>query len=222
MGTFRELTPTHLSGCRGWELPRRSSPEVPTGVLRRFSPRARASRSAAGSSATRFSAGPRRKPPKPATVSDFASGPQRLEVKSNSSRRREHHFTLEQVTRPGKTTVVIASVFVERSGGGLSLRQLFENSRARVSNDPALLRRIDAVFYSSLGSGWADAMDEAFDWELATGSLAFYAAAAVPKPDNPAPRLVSDVRFRSDLGALAPIPTSQLRELGDIYAACAP
>ena len=37
----------------GWELPRRSSPEVPTGVLRRFSPRARASRSAAGSSATR-------------------------------------------------------------------------------------------------------------------------------------------------------------------------
>ena len=153
---------------------------------------------------------------------DFASGPQRLEVKSNSSRRREHHFTLEQVTQPGKTTVVIASVFVERSGGGLSLGQLFENSRARVSNDPALLRRIDAVFYSSLGSGWADAMDEAFDWELATGSLAFYAAAAVPKPDNPAPRLVSDVRFRSDLGALAPIPRSQLRELGNIYAACAP
>ena len=100
---------------------------------------------------------------------DFASGPQRLEVKSNSSRRREHHFTLEQVTRGGKTTVVIASVFVERSGGGLSLRQLFENSRAQVSNNPALLSRIDAVFYSSLGSGWADAMDEAFDWELATG-----------------------------------------------------
>ena len=96
---------------------------------------------------------------------DFASGPQRIEVKSSSNRHREHHFSLAQLTPPAPSRVVIASVFVERAGGGVSLRRLFDDTRQLLSGDLNLTIQFDASFYSALGSGWSDAMDESFDWE---------------------------------------------------------
>ena len=84
---------------------------------------------------------------------DFAAGLQRIEVKSSNVRRREHYFSLDQVTPPGGARIVVASIFAERVGGGVSLRQLFEDVRALLSQDPLLVGRLDAAFYSSLGSG---------------------------------------------------------------------
>jgi hypothetical protein len=153
---------------------------------------------------------------------DFAAGPQRLEVKSSNTRRREHHFSLIQLTSILAADVVIASVFVERAGGGMSMRKLFEDTRARVAADPAAATRFDSVFYASLGSGWADAMDECFDWELAVESVAFYAAATVPKVDNPTPQTVFNVRFQADLGSVVPLRREQLQARGSLFAAAVP
>ena len=153
---------------------------------------------------------------------DFAAGVQRIEVKSCSSRRREHHFSLEQLAPSRGAQIVVASVFAERTGGGLSLQDLFEQVRHLLAKDSSLLNRLDAVFYSCLGSAWADGMSEAFDRELAVQSLSFYAAEAIPRPDNPAPQQVTDIRFRSDLGSVPPIPGGQLRKLGGLFEASAP
>jgi hypothetical protein len=117
---------------------------------------------------------------------------------------------------------VIASTFVERSGGGVSLQALFDQVRALFSTDPALISRFDAVFYAALGSSWSDAMDECFDWQLATESIAFYPAEAIPRPQNPRVDAVFDVRFRSDLGALENIPFSELDIHGSIFRAAIP
>jgi len=150
---------------------------------------------------------------------DFASGPQRIEVKSSSNRRREHHFSLAQLTPLAPSRVVIASVFVERAGGGVSLRRLFDDTRQLLSGDLNLTIQFDASFYSALGSGWSDAMDESFDWELAQESLAFFDAGLVPKIEGVVPPPVSDVRFRSDLSGLVPLERSALLSLGGLLAA---
>lgn len=153
---------------------------------------------------------------------DFAAGPQRIEVKSSSNRRRQHHFSLAQLTSPGPAQVVIASVFVERAGGGVSLRQIFEETRQLLSNDPALVTRFDASFYAAIGSGWNDALDECFDWELAEDSLAFFDARSIPKIGGIIPPAVSDVRFCSDLSAVAPLGHDDLLALGTLLAAVRP
>lgn len=150
---------------------------------------------------------------------DFASGPQRIEVKSSSNRRREHNFSLAQLTSPGPSRVVIASLFVERAGGGVSLRRLFDDTRQLLSGDLNLTIQFDASFYGALGSGWSDAMDESFDWELAQESLAFFEAGSVPKVEGDIPPAVSDVRFRSDLSGLVPLEQSWLLGLGGLLAA---
>lgn len=153
---------------------------------------------------------------------DFADGPQRIEVKSSTTRRREHHFSLSQLTPVGGARVVVASIFVERAGGGVSLRTIFEETRRLVTDDPALATRFDSVFYTSLGSGWADALDESFDWEVAAESVVFYAAEAVPRVENPTPQTVFDVRFGSNVGSIAPLAREYLRECGGLFAAAVP
>jgi hypothetical protein len=153
---------------------------------------------------------------------DFSAGPQHIEVKSSTGRRREHYFSLEQLTPLGGSRIIVASVFVERVGGGVSLQKIFDETRALLADDPQLMAKLDTAFYNSLGSGWADAMDECFDWELATESIAYYAAEAVPRPENRAPQAVFDVRFRSDLASATPLASDDLRARGGIFAAALP
>jgi hypothetical protein len=153
---------------------------------------------------------------------DFAAGPQRIEVKSSNTRQREHYFSLEQLTPFGVSRIVVASMFVERVGGGVSLRKLVDDTRALLAGDVSLTTRFDAVVYNSLGSGWADAMEECFDWELAVESIVFYAAENVPRPENSTPEAVFDVRFRSDLSSKPQLDGQHLRELGGIFAAGVP
>jgi hypothetical protein len=101
---------------------------------------------------------------------DFLRGQQRIEVKSSSSRLRVHHFSLEQLTPPAGTRLIVASLFVEPVGGGLSLRRLSDDIRASLAGDPALLTQFDSIFYATLGASWSDAMEECFDLELASES----------------------------------------------------
>ena len=150
---------------------------------------------------------------------DFAAGAQRIEVKSSSLRRRVHHFSLAQLTPPKGARVLVASLFVERSGGGTSLRHLFESTRARLMSNVEVTARFDATFYASLDSGWEDAMNEAFDWELARESLAFFDSENIPTVPTPVPTAVSDVRFCSDLSSTVPLHPDELLASGGIFTA---
>jgi hypothetical protein len=115
--------------------------------------------------------------------------------------------------------LVIASVFVEGIGGGVSLRQMTEEIRALLAEEPSLLARFDAVFYATLGSSWQEAMEERFDAELALDSLRFFDSLQVPKIDGPIPLTVSDIRFTSDLSGAPSMDTASMRESGGLFAA---
>ncbi len=153
---------------------------------------------------------------------DFVCGRQRVEVKSSSTRHRIHYFSLLQLTTPAEARVVVASLFVERAGGGLSLRSLYDQIRSKLVPSPSSLIRFDGTFYGTLGANWVDAMDEAFDSELASDSLRFYDANQIPRIVAPLPVGVGDVRFTSDLSIASPTSLESLRDAGKLFRAIVP
>ncbi len=152
---------------------------------------------------------------------DFLSGRQRLEVKSSSNRLRAHYFSLVQLRPPANSRLVVASLFVESVGGGLSLRRLFDETRSLISG-PALLMEFDAAFYSTLGAGWNEAMEECFDQELASQSLLFFDSTDIPKIEEPISPAVSDIHFVSDMSSTSPLTPEILRSAGGLFAAVVP
>lgn len=153
---------------------------------------------------------------------DFLRGRQRLEVKSSSNRLRTHYFSLVQLTPPDNSRLVVASLFVESVGGGLSLRRLFDETRSLVASDPVLLMQFDAAFYATLGASWNDAMEECFDQELASQSLQFFDSADIPKIDGPISPAVSDIHFVSDMSSSSPLTPEILRSAGGLFASVVP
>jgi hypothetical protein len=130
---------------------------------------------------------------------DFSAGKERIEVKCAVGRSRVHHFTLEQLTPPATTVVLVASVCTERSGGGTSLEDLLVGLRSRVSGDPQSLFHLEVVVGATLGRTVVEALEESFDREMADQSLAFFDVAAVPRPGGEIPKEVTEVRFVTDL-----------------------
>lgn len=157
----------------------------------------------------------------PTDVFDFTTGPQRLEVKSSKRRGRKHMFTHEQLTPLTRTSVIICSLFVESAGNGPTISGLVERIRHRVS-DPRVLRKLDVIVASTLGSDWRTAVDTTFDDELASESLRFYKAEDVPSLPHTTPPGVSEVRYTSDLSRTPALTREEMRGMGHLFAASSP
>jgi hypothetical protein len=139
---------------------------------------------------------------------DFAAGEQRIEVKSSAVRARRHHFSLDQLRPVPNLVVRIASLFVERSGGGLTLRALLESVRDRLAPKPDLALRLERTAAATLGTAFRRALDDAFDAQVALDSLKFFDPTDVPAVLGTIPPGVSHVHFQSDLSETTAIDLS--------------
>jgi hypothetical protein len=143
---------------------------------------------------------------------DFAIGVVRLEVKTTATRRRRHEFSLEQCFPPAGTSGIVVSMFVETSGGGVSIRELMERVQSRIADRPELVTKLYAEVVDTLGAGLREGLDERFDEQLAQESLAIYDLASIPAIRVELPNEISRVRFVSDIGGVEPLDGSALRE----------
>lgn len=134
---------------------------------------------------------------------DFVMGRERVEVKSSGRRERRHHFSLEQLNPPIEAEVWIASLFVERAGGGMTLEAILDRACDGISSPEAARLRVVAA--ETLGAGFAVALVMAFDFEIAEDSVRYYEASAVPRPSLPLPPEITDLRYVADLSRVAPI-----------------
>lgn len=155
----------------------------------------------------------------PDDIYDFSSGTQRIEVKSASEHVRRHHFTLEQLNPPAGTIALIASLFVNRSGAGLSLGDLLNRVRDKVAGTTDLAFILERVVAGTLGHNWEYGLEERFDYETARQSLAFYDASNVPSVDPKLREGVSHVRFQSDLSRSEPVKLAEYKQFGSLFAA---
>lgn len=141
---------------------------------------------------------------------DFAIDDIRLEVKTTAARMRRHEFSLEQCLPSPGTSGLLISLFVESSGGGVSVRELMKRVEARIANRPDLVVKLYAEVADTLGAGLREGLEERFDEYLARSSLAIYDMVAVPAIRGELPNEISRVRFVSDIGDVDPIDLAEL------------
>lgn len=129
---------------------------------------------------------------------DFSIDDVRIEVKASSTRQRTHHFSLEQCEPPPATLGILVSVFVETSGGGLSLVELLEGIERKVEDDVDLVLKLRETVAGTLGSAAAKALPMRFDEELLKSSFRVYELAAIPAVRS-VPSEISQVHFCADI-----------------------
>jgi hypothetical protein len=144
---------------------------------------------------------------------DFADGNIRIDVKTAGGRLRSHAFSYEQCNPPPGTIPIVASLFVERSPGGISLRSLIGEIEAGIAAYPDLVLKLHEVVTATLGESLSEALPMAFDFKLADSSLKFYSLREVPAIRGPLPAGVSDVHFKSDVSGLPPLSVESLLDL---------
>ena len=130
---------------------------------------------------------------------DFAIGKARLEVKSTASDRRVHHFTQTQCIPPECTLGILASLFIQNSGGGNSLLEIIRDIETRLAANETLTRKLHTSVAQALGDAMPRLMGQKFDADLAKSSLKIFDLNEIPAIRGPLPPEVSDIRFRSDL-----------------------
>ncbi len=151
---------------------------------------------------------------------DFTFGSQAIEVKSASSGTRQHNFSLEQLQPTVEyDEVIVASMFVRRSEAGVSIKQLLDELEKRLIGRPDLLLHLNNMVVKTLGSNWANVLDEGFDDRLARTSLQFFNANSIPSVNPELPAGVTNVRFESDLTNVVPVQVGDYRLKGGLFGA---
>ena len=143
---------------------------------------------------------------------DFSTGDVRLDVKTAAGRVRAHTFSYDQCNPPAGTVAIAVSMFVERTAGGISLRDLIGTVESRISADPDLVIKLHDIVAATLGTALQEFLAARFDRRLAELSLAFFNLRSIPAIRGNVPAGVTDIHFRSDLSGLVPLSVPQLRE----------
>lgn len=141
---------------------------------------------------------------------DFNAGEERVEVKTTSQTPRKHQFSLEQLCTPDGTRLVICSIVVQRSGGGVNVFDLLDD----ISHKPGLpaedFLRITKQAHGVLGDAWQVASTMRFDHEVARASIRYYDPNVIPRITLPLPDGVSRVSFTADVEAAPALTSSDL------------
>ena len=159
----------------------------------------------------------------PTDMYDFNGGQFRIEVKTSASRRRTHHFRLEQLQAPTGSEALICSLITERVGGGATVADLVTEIEALIADRPDLVVRAETVIAETLGSEWRSSAHVTFDREVASESLRFIPVADIPSiPVEALPAGVSNVHFEVSLGAVPATSFDDLSTKGGLFAAAVP
>jgi hypothetical protein len=141
---------------------------------------------------------------------DFTAGNLRLDVKTASGRARIHAFSYDQCNPPAGTSAFVASLFVEATATGVSLRDLAEHIEAVVSGRTELVVKLYETIAATLGNGMQEGLKARFDENLAVSSVRFFDLRSVPAIRYALPPGVSDLHFRSDLSTLSEVSIADL------------
>ncbi|RQH09484.1 PD-(D/E)XK motif protein [Bradyrhizobium sp. RP6] len=143
---------------------------------------------------------------------DFAAGKVRLDVKASSNRQRVHEISFEQANPPDETAGLIASIWIEPAGGGMSLFDLLGQIERRIAGQSNEVLRLRSIVAGTLGDTLPQAMAWCFDKQLAESSLRYFDVANIPAIRPPLPPNVSSARFVSDLSGCDPLNVGDFTE----------
>lgn len=153
---------------------------------------------------------------------DFSAGDVRLDVKAAADRARAHYLSAEQCQPPPGTAGLLASIFIESSGGGRSLRELSQIIEERLADRGELVMKVQQAVAETLGETLTAALDARFDEHLALSSLQFFDLKTVPAVRDNVPVEVSKIHFRSDISGVEPLDDAAIAVLAPAALAFLP
>jgi hypothetical protein len=152
----------------------------------------------------------------PGELHDFQFGRELLEMKATTTGIRRHDFFLAQLTWPGEARLVIASIMLTSDAPTMTLTDLVECVKARLSTDELRLR-VDAIVVATLGAEALSALSHRFNGKASASSLRFFEGAVVPTVVRNLPVAVSDVRFKVELDGLEALSNAEMSAAGSLF-----
>lgn len=153
---------------------------------------------------------------------DFAIEDVRMEVKANGERSRAHFLSADQCRPPAGTIGILASVFIESAGGGMSIQELIRDVEGKLGPMDDLLFKLQEVVAETLGEALPTSLRMRFDEQAARASLRLYDLTAVPAIRDGIPAEVTQVRFRSDLSRTPTLSTAEIADRSPAAARVVP
>ena len=137
---------------------------------------------------------------------DFASGHERVEVKTTTG-PRIHMFSHSQLVPISGLRVTIASLILNPSVDGQCCADLVSQVLPKLLDDNTRRNFIDQVV-RTLGDNWNSQGGFRYDFDQAAQSLRFFDAMNVPKITQPIPTDVHGLKYQSDLQVVAEMALS--------------
>jgi len=129
---------------------------------------------------------------------DFSFQNLQVEIKSNASRSREHHFSLEQLISIGNTETFIVSVFVEALSNGKSIEDLVHEISFKLQGSIELIEKLNMTVFTTLNGNIKGISEFKFNHQLAIENLKAYNSKNIPVIED-IPKHISKVSFQCDL-----------------------
>lgn len=142
---------------------------------------------------------------------DFSYNNISLEVKSTSKQKREHYFSLEQLTPFGKATIIVASIITIRKTGGINTQTLLNRIEKKLGQYPMQREKLISLVGSTLGTSLNQIRDVEFDYNYALESLRFFDSCNIPSiASEDIPKEISNIKFTCNLENTTHLPSFSL------------
>ena len=140
---------------------------------------------------------------------DFVAPDGRVECKATSLGSRIHSMSWEQCNPPDGPALV-ASLYVERTGGGTSVQDFIHRIESMMTSSPDAAIRMRETISATMGAGLQQALQVRFDEAACRASLLWFDLRAVPAVRGELQAGVSGLRFMSNMTMADPIQPSRL------------
>jgi hypothetical protein len=141
---------------------------------------------------------------------DFVAALGRVEVKTTIGFRREHHFSLEQLTPPDSAHLAIMSILAQPTPSGTSVSDLVDIVERRTTGASGLKSKLHFMVADTLGCDWRRAASQRFSIAEARSSMLMVDGRSVPTVSPDLPPEVSDVRFLVEFAGLPPLTAEEI------------
>ena len=151
-------------------------------------------------------------------IYDFSYANEKIEVKSSSSDKRKHNFSLSQLNPPEDLKLVIVSFIVNESEKyGKSINDLLDELSLTIKAGNRM--KLYQMIGDTLGKNAKEGMKIKFDYESAKDSVGYYDWKVIPRIDKRTVEKGVDVpRFSSTVGDITQLSVDEVKTYGHIFS----
>jgi len=134
-------------------------------------------------------------------------------VKASESPERVHEFSIAQLRSAANSSVVVASVLLQKSAGGVGILGLANRVEQKLNRSAELVPKLWGNIAACMGEDFDVHLDARYDEEFAASSLKLVLADDIPCVPMPLPVDVIDVRLKVSLSSVVRLKSIEWKDV---------